>query len=220
MKNHFSEPEQYMPGMDTPVNPSVKVKIDASTGDVSFEIPADINLAYLKGVLATIMEGLQNNGDEKYGDGGRCCSDSPCVKEYDVFISHASEDKQPLVEELVGCLKTEGIRVWYDKDNIDWGDRFRAKIDEGLEKAQYGIIILSPDYIRAEKYWTKAELDALIQIESATGRKVLLPVWHHLSKNEVIAFSPLFASRSALNTATMTIAEIAANVKKIISDDS
>lgn len=215
MKNHLSEPEQHMPGMDTPVNPSVKFKVEASTGNVSFEVPADIDLAYLKGVLTTIMGSLQDNSD-----GDRCCSDSPCVKEYDVFISHASEDKQPLVEELVGCLKTEGIRVWYDKDNIDWGDRFRAKIDEGLEKAQYGIIILSPDYIRAEKYWTKAELDALIQIESATGRKVLLPVWHHLSKNEVIAFSPLFASRSALNTATMTIAEIAANVKKIISDDS
>ena len=215
MKSHFNEPEQHMPGMDTPVNPSVKFKIEASTGNVSFEVPADVNLAYLKGVLATVMESLQDNSD-----GGRCCPDTPRTKEYDVFISHASEDKQPLVEELVSRLKAEGIRVWYDKDNINWGDRFRAKIDEGLEKAQYGIIILSPDYVKEDKYWTKAELDALFQIESTTGKKVLLPVWHHLSKNEVIAFSPLFASRSALNTATMTIAEIAANVKKIISDDS
>lgn len=212
MKSHFSEPEQHMPGMDTPVNSSVKFKIEASTGNVSFEVPADVDLAYLKGVLATIMESLQDNSD-----GGRCCPDIPRTKAYDVFISHASEDKHPLVEELITHLKAEGIRVWYDKDEIDCGDRFRAKIDEGLEKAQYGIIILSPDYIRAEKYWTKAELDALIQIESAAGRKVLLPVWHHLSKNEVMAFSPLLASRSALNTTTLSIAEIAAHIKQIIN---
>lgn len=203
MKSHFNEPEQHMSGMDTPVNPSVKFKIEASTGNISFEVPADVDLAYLKGVLATIMESLQDNSD-----GDRCCPDTLRTKEYDVFISHASEDKQPLVEELVSRLKAEGIRVWYDKDNINWGDRFRAKIDEGLEKAQYGIIILSPDYVKEDKYWTKAELDALFQIESTTGKKVLLPVWHHLSKNEVIAFSPLFASRSALNTATMTMASV------------
>lgn len=215
MKSHFSESEQHMPSMEPPVNPSVKFKIEASTGNVSFEVPADVDLAYLKGVLATIMGSLQDNSD-----GDRCCPDTPCTKEYDVFISHASEDKQPLVEELVGRLKAEGIRVWYDKDNINWGDRFREKIDEGLEKAQYGIIILSPDYIKEDKYWTKAELDALFQIESTTVKKVLLPVWHHLSKNEVIAFSPLVASRSALSTATMTIAEIAAHIKKIIYDNS
>ena len=65
--------------------------------------------------------------------------------------------------------------------------------------------------------WTKAELDALFQKESAAGKIVLLPIWHHLSKNEVMDFSPFIASRNALSTTTMTVSEIANQVKKVIT---
>ena len=78
----------------------------------------------------------------------------------------------------------------------------------GLKKSKFGVVVLSPDYIREGKYWTKAELDGLFQLESVNG-KMLLPVWHNLTKKDVMAYSPIIASKLAMTTASMTPQEIA-----------
>ena len=131
--------------------------------------------------------------------------------QYDVFVSHAWEDKESFVEEFVQELQKLNLRVWYDKKQIKWGDSMRAKIDEGLRKSKFGVAVLSPDYIKDGKYWTKAELDGLFQLESV-NEKMLLPVWHNLTKKEVMAYSPIIAGKLAMNTASMTPAEIAAEL--------
>lgn len=131
--------------------------------------------------------------------------------QYDVFVSHAWEDKESFVEEFVQELQKLNLRVWYDKKQIKWGDSMRAKINEGLRKSKFGVAVLSPDYIKEGKYWTKAELDGLFQLESVNG-KMLLPVWHNLTKKEVMAYSPIIAGKLAMNTASMTPAEIAAEL--------
>ena len=46
----------------------------------------------------------------------------------------------------------------------------RARIDEGLRKSKFGVVILSPNYIAENKYWTKAELDGLFQMEVLMGK--------------------------------------------------
>lgn len=168
-------------------------------------------------VLQAMIDGLQNNGNGT--DKGNIHFHCPGY-EYDVFISHANLDKEDVVNELVKQLHNLGIKVWVDKNNIAWGSSSRASMDEGLKKDRYGIVILSSNYIAEDRYWTKAEMDALFQLESATGRKILLPVWHRLDIEDVMAFSPLIASRNALNTATMTIAEIAIQVAKIIRTEN
>lgn len=136
------------------------------------------------------------------------------------FISHAGLDKKEAVNELVEHLHSPGVKVWIDTTNITWGSSSRASTDEGIKKVRYGIVILAPNYIAEERYWTKAEMDALFQLESDTGRKILLPVWHRLTKEAVMAFSPLIASRKALNTATVSIAEVAIQVAKIIRTEN
>ena len=110
------------------------------------------------------------------------------------------------------------LRVWYDTSQIKWGDSMRAKIDEGLKKSKFGVVVLSPDYIKEGKYWTKAELDGLFQLESVNG-KTLLPVWHNLTKKEVMAYSPIIASRLAMTTASMTPSEIAEELAKLLAID-
>jgi len=135
-------------------------------------------------------------------------SDIPSEPEYDVFISHASEDKKDFVDQLVDELKKAGFKVWYDTDRIKWGDSMRQKIDEGLSRSRFGIVVLSPSYIAPGKYWTKAELDALFSLESING-KVILPIWYKLTKQDVMNFSPIIASRKAMTTATMTAKDIA-----------
>ena len=127
-------------------------------------------------------------------------------EEFDVFISHASEDKESFVDGLYQELDSRGVKVWYDAMSIKWGDSLRSKIDEGLRKSRFGIAILSNAYIR--KGWTQYELDGLFQREM-TGGKTILPIWHKITKDEVQAFSPTLAGRKALNTAMLSAEEIA-----------
>jgi hypothetical protein len=132
---------------------------------------------------------------------------------YDVFISHASEDKAGFADALCKELKASGVKVWYDTLSIGWGDSLRAKIDDGLKKSRFGIVILSKDYIR--KGWTRYELDGLFQIEMTNG-KTILPIWHNITKDEVQVFSPTLAGRKALNTAMFSAREIADELIKIL----
>lgn len=220
MQEYIHRPDRHASARENSTEPEpggVRIKIEASSGDLFIDVPVGIDPIKMAKILMEIYQGLRGNTTENHTATFTLTDIDDGAKEYDVFISHASEDKEPLVENLVKHLEALGIRVWYDKNNIGWGDSFREKMDEGLSKARYGIIILSPDYIKDEKYWTKAELDALFQKESATGKTVLLPVWHHLSKNEVMDFSPFIASRNALSTATLTVSEIAIEVKKVIT---
>ena len=137
------------------------------------------------------------------------------LPEYDVFISHASEDKEDFVDEFVAELRKAGVKVWYDTTQILWGDSLRKRIDEGLRKSRFGIAVLSPNYIADGKYWTKEELDGIFQMESING-KTLLPIWHKLTKKQVISFSPIVANRKAMTTASMTPQEIAQELIKLL----
>lgn len=137
--------------------------------------------------------------------------------EYDVFLSHASEDKESFADEFYEELKNNGINVWYDALSMSWGDSLRSKIDNGLSKSKFGIVILSNAYIK--KGWTNYELDGLFQREMSGG-KVILPIWHNITKQEVEKFSPTLAGRLALTTATMTAKEITEELKKILNSNS
>lgn len=135
-------------------------------------------------------------------------------EEYDVFVSHAYEDKESFVDEFVEALRSQGLKVWYDTDKLKWGDSMREKIDRGLAKSRYGVVILSPNYIAEHKYWTKAELNGLFQVETVNG-KTILPIWHNLTKKQVVEYSPIIADRKAMTTASMTPEEIAAELKEL-----
>jgi len=127
-------------------------------------------------------------------------------KDYDFFISHATEDKESLVRPLAELLIKNGYNVWYDEFQLQIGDSLRKKIDEGLKFSKYGIAILSRDFFR--KNWTEYELNGLVAREM-NGVKVILPIWHNVTRDEVLSFSPTLADKVALNTAIYSIEEIA-----------
>ncbi len=99
--------------------------------------------------------------------------DDPISKNYDVFISHASEDKDEIVRPLAYALQGEGLSVWYDEFEMKIGDSLRRKIDKGLANSRFGIVVLSKDFIK--KGWTNYELDGIIT-KSVTGEQVILPI--------------------------------------------
>ena len=133
-------------------------------------------------------------------------------KEFDFFISHASEDKDDIVRDLADSLKKEGFEVWYDEFELKIGDSLRKKIDTGLSNSRFGIVIISPSFVK--KNWTEYELNGMVAREM-NGHKVILPIWHKISKDEVLKFSPTLADKMALNTSIHTIKDIVESLKEL-----
>jgi hypothetical protein len=136
------------------------------------------------------------------------------TKQYDVFISHASEDKDEVVRPLAHSLQAEGLKVWYDEFEMKIGDSLRRKIDKGLANSKFGIVVLSKDFIK--KGWTNYELDGIIT-KAVSGEQVILPIWHNITKKEVIDFSPSLADKLARNTSAFTVEEIAKEISQVIN---
>lgn len=133
---------------------------------------------------------------------------------HDVFISHASEDKDDLVRSLANALMDEGLNVWFDEMTLRIGDSLRQKIDKGLANSRVGLVVLSPEFIN--KGWTNYELDGIVT-RTVSGEQILLPIWHNITKQQVMDFSPSLADKVARSTATHTIEEIASEIAELIT---
>lgn len=140
----------------------------------------------------------------------------PAQPSYDAFISHATEDKNDVVRPLAELLQKNGFAIWYDEFQLRVGDSLRRSIDKGLANSRFGIVILSPYFFA--KNWPQYELDGLIAKEMAGGQRIL-PIWHKVSKDEVISYSPTLADRVALNTAMLTIDELAQKLGEVLKKD-
>ena len=123
-------------------------------------------------------------------------------------------EKEGFATPFVDELKKRGVKVWYDNDEIKWGDSLRAKIDSGLNHSRFGIVVISRSFI--SKGWTNHELDGLFNLEMTHG-KTILPIWHDITKTEVQNFSPSLAGKKAMSTAVMTPAEIADELVKLLN---
>lgn len=138
--------------------------------------------------------------------------EAPEIK-YDLFISHASEDKEDLVRPLALALEKRGVQVWYDEFTLKVGDSLRRSIDSGLSNSRFGTIVLSSSFF--SKNWTNYELSGMTAQEMS-GRKMILPIWHKVSKDEVMRFSPSIADKVALNTSLLNIDEIAEQLADVV----
>ncbi|MGL1937222.1 MAG: toll/interleukin-1 receptor domain-containing protein [Fibrobacterales bacterium] len=135
---------------------------------------------------------------------------------YDVFVSHASEDKEGFVKPLVEALTSKGYEVWYDEYTLKIGDSLRRSIDIGLSNSRYGIVVLSESFFK--KNWTQHELDGLVTKEME-GHKVILPIWHMVTKDQVRKFSVTLADKMALNTSLYTIDEIVEQLTEVLDEN-
>jgi hypothetical protein len=140
-------------------------------------------------------------------------NDNTAPKKYDFFISHASEDKADFVRPLAEALQNLDVEVWYDELTLKVGDSLRKSIDKGLVYSRFGIVVISSSFIKKE--WTAYELNGLTAKEME-GSKVILPIWHKVSKSEVMEFSPSLADKLALNSATKSVEEIAQDLAELL----
>lgn len=135
---------------------------------------------------------------------------------WDVFISHASEDKDEVAIPLRNALIELGVSVWLDKTELRVGDSLRRKIDQGIRSSRFGIVVLSAQFFA--KGWTNHELDGLVT-RTVAGEQTLLPIWHRLTAADVRSYSPSLADKFALSTDAVSVAEIAEQIAAVVQGD-
>jgi len=139
----------------------------------------------------------------------------PDRSQKDVFVSHASEDKQEVAEPLVDLLRDLRITTWYDTQVLNIGDSLREKIDEGLAGCRFGVVILSPHFFN--KSWPKEELDGLYSRRTQDGEFAILPVWHNVTVEQVTQFSPTLAGKVGVPT-SLGLPYVASRIRDKVFD--
>lgn len=134
---------------------------------------------------------------------------------YDVFLSHASEDKDEVARPLAEMLQERGLKVWYDETELKISDNLIQKITAGISASRFGILVLSNSFF--DKRWTKHELDVLENL-AVTEDRVLFSILHNITIKEIRAHRASLANIFARSTTTHTIKEIADEIYEVIMD--
>lgn len=134
------------------------------------------------------------------------------IKEYDFFISHASEDKESFVRPLAQELVNIGFKVWYDEFTLKIGDSLFEEISNGISKSDFGLVIISPNFLKKE--WTKKELNGLFSKEIFSKENIILPIWLNISQDEIYNLSPILSDKVAVKVENNEIDKV---IEKILS---
>ena len=95
-------------------------------------------------------------------------------EEWDVFVCHASEDKPEIARPLCSHLESCGIRCWLDEAEIAWGESIISKIQEGISRARFVLVILTSRFL--QKPWPQKELRTALTLEVEGERSIVLPL--------------------------------------------
>lgn len=90
---------------------------------------------------------------------------------YDVFISYGRRHSLEFAKKLNDDLVKMGKKVWFDMNNIPLAVDFQVQIDEGIEKSDNVIFIISPHSVKSE-YCLKEIMLAL------EYKKRIIPILH------------------------------------------
>jgi len=93
------------------------------------------------------------------------------TKFFDVFISYGRTDSKEFAIKLQTSLNKHGFQVWFDFNDIPLGVDFQNQIDDGIEKADNFLFIISPHSVNSSY--------CLKEIELAIKRnKRIIPLMH------------------------------------------
>ena len=131
----------------------------------------------------------------------------------DVFLCHAWDDRKGAAKELHDLLESLGVSVWFSEKDVLLGATLLREIDKGLAKSRVGIVLVTPALLRrvAGEGIADKELSALL------ARDLLVPIVHDTTYEDLREVSPLLGSRSGLNTAEDTMANVAAKLAELVA---
>lgn len=137
-------------------------------------------------------------------------------KKYDIFISHASEDKDSLVRPLAMILERLSVRVWYDEFSLKLGDSLTTSIDIGLQESRFGLLVLSKSFLG--KNWPDYEYRSLLT-RQIDGDKVILPLWYGVTKEDVKKYSLYLADIKAVSITEDNYKAVIALILRVVRPD-
>ena len=132
-------------------------------------------------------------------------------EEWDVFVCYAGEDRPAVVEPLVNALESAGIHAWYAPGQVLWGDSIVQKINEGLSRSRFVVVVISDAFFR--KNWPQSELRAALMSEIESGETRVLPLFvgNEEEKNRMLTSLALGRDKrylSWLNDPTAIVEEL------------
>lgn len=138
---------------------------------------------------------------------------------WDVFISHASEDKENLVRALAKQLNdVYRVSVWYDEFSLEYGDSLIKSIQKGLQDSKFGLVVLSNHFFK--KQWTENERISLQTKEMILNEKVIIPIWYNITKEEVAKHDLALADKFAISIGNdFNLDDLAVKIIKVIRPD-
>lgn len=131
----------------------------------------------------------------------------------DVFLCHAWDDRQGAARELHDLLEASGVSVWFSEKDVLLGSSLLREIDKGLATSKIGIVLVTPAFLKrvAAEGIAEKELSVLL------ARDLLVPIVHNTTYEALRDVSPLLGSRSGLDTANDTLANVAAKLAELVA---
>jgi hypothetical protein len=94
---------------------------------------------------------------------------------HDAFICYSHADKK-FAQKLANDLSARGIKVWFDEFEMLPGESLHERIEQGILKSSWFLIVLSPNSVQSN--WCKKELYSALQIEFERDNVYVIPVIH------------------------------------------
>lgn len=138
---------------------------------------------------------------------------APLPDPRDVFLCHAWDDRGGAAKELHDLLESRGVSVWFSEKDVALGTPLLREIDRGLAKSRVGIVLVTPALLRR----LQGEGIADKELSALLARDLLVPIVHGTTYEALREVSPLLGSRSGLNTAEDTMANVAAKLAELVA---
>ena len=110
-------------------------------------------------------------------------------------------------------LESRGVSVWFSEKDVGLGTSLLREIDRGLAKSRVGIVLVTPALLRR----LQGESIADKELSALLARDLLVPIVHGTTYEALREVSPLLGSRSGLNTAEDTMANVAAKLAELVA---
>jgi hypothetical protein len=133
------------------------------------------------------------------------------AKPYHLFVSYASED-EAYATELAKSLRYLGLSIWFAPLSLRIGDKLLDSINAGLMTSEYGLLLLSPNYVA--KRWTSYELGVLHRQHIEDDKK-LFPLWHGVDKTQIDQWNPGLSGIIAMKS-TEDLGSISGKIADVI----
>jgi len=133
------------------------------------------------------------------------------------FISHDSRDKNQIAQPIAITLQKMMCPVWYDDFSLVVGDGLRESIEKGLKECKKCILVLSP-YFLTNNGWTKKEFNSIFTREILEDTRLVLPIWHGVTKNQVYEYCPSLLDVKAIHWDESKVDDICRQLYRVITD--